>query len=216
MTVYCLHPSLNLKKKDYQYCSVQMIVPDETPGIRLKQEMWDKFRGKSLKEIWPAKVKYQYLSKRTARGDFPYDFQSSSYLILSLRAADALRDLLEPEGEFYPIECDENPQLTAWWPTKLCDALDTIQSDIKWFDEEEKKRPAYVKRFWFLEKMIGDTPIFQIPEDFNFFVTDRFLRRVRERNLKGFGFRKLWTPEEGCIHSKDAFGPWPEDEDINF
>lgn len=216
MTVYCLHPSLNFKKKDYQYCSVQMIVPDETPGIRLKQEMWDKFRGKSLKEIWPAKVKYQYLSKRTARGDFPYDFQSSSYLILSLRAADALRDLLEPEGEFYPIECDENPQLTAWWPTKLCDALDKIRSEILWFDEEEKKRPAYVKRFWFLEKKIGDIPIFQIPEDFNFFVTDRFLRRVRERKLKGFGFRKLWTPEEGCIHSKDAFGPWPEDEDINF
>lgn len=214
MTVYCLHPAIK-KNGNNRYCTIQMIVPDETPGIRLKQEMWDNFRGKSLKEIWPAKIKYQYLSKKNPRGDFIYDFQTSPYLIFSLRAADALRDLLEPEGEFYSIECDETPQLTAWWPTRLLDALDKTRSKIFWLDEEQQ-RSSHVKRFWFLEEKIGDTPIFQVKEDFNFFVTDRFLQRVRERKLKGFGFRKLWSPEEGSTHSKYVIGPWPEGEDLNF
>lgn len=215
MTVYCLHPAIKKNGHD-RYCSIQMIIPDEMPGIRLKQEMRDNFREKSLKDIWPAKVKYQYLSKRTARGDFPYDFQSSPYLILSLRAADALRDLLEPEGEFYPIECDENPQLTAWWPKRRLDALDKMRSEIIWFDEETKQKAVCIHRYWFLEEKVGNTPIFQVKDDYNYFVTDTFLRRVRERKLKGFGFRKLWSPEEGSTHSKCLNGPWPEDEDINF
>lgn len=48
------------------------------------------------------------------------------------------------------------------------------------------------------------------------YVTDRFVERVREKKLKGFGFRKLWSSELGCVHSKYICGPFPEGEDIDW
>ncbi len=95
------------------------------------------------------------------------------------------------------------------------DALDKDKAVVKYYDNK-KKEPYNVDWHYFLEDKIGDVSIFLLRESEKIYVTDRFVERVREKKLKGFGFRKLWSSELGCVHSKYICGPFPEGEDIDW
>ena len=127
-----------------------------------------------------------------------------------------MRDLLEPNGEFLPVVFPENPDVVLFHPTTLLDALDKEKAELRYMDLE-KKKPFKVVRYWFVEEKLGDVPIFVLPEDAGkIFVADAFVERVRENQPTGFGFRRLWSPELGSVHSDRWRGPYPEGEDINL
>ena len=136
-------------------------------------------------------------------------------MILSTRAADVLRDLLEPNGEFLPVVSPENPDVVLFHPTTLLDALDKEKAELRYMDLE-KKKPFKVVRYWFVEEKLGDVPIFVLAEDAGkIFVADAFVERVCENQPTGFGFRRLWSPELGSVRCDRWQGPFPASEDIN-
>jgi len=170
--------------------------------------------GKSAKSYWPDDFEVEYVYKNKKKGDLAND---SPYLILSRRGVDELLDLLEPNGEFLPVHCEEDSDVVLFHPTTCLDALDKEKAVVRYFDEENKQRPFRVEWHYFIDEKLGDVPIFVLQESPSVYVTNRFVERVRERKLKGFGFRKLWSSELGCIHSKYLCGPYPDkDEDINW
>lgn len=127
-----------------------------------------------------------------------------------------MRDLLEPNGEFLPVVSPENPDVVLFHPTTLLDALDKEKAEPRYMDLE-KKKPFKVVRYWFVEEKLGDVPIFVLAEDAGMiFVTNTFVERVREKQLTGFGFRRLWSPELGSVRCDRLWGPFPESEDINL
>ncbi|MBQ9800377.1 MAG: hypothetical protein IJO40_10620 [Thermoguttaceae bacterium] len=137
-------------------------------------------------------------------------------MILSTRAADVLRDLLEQNGEFLPVVSPENPDVALFHPTTALDALDKEKSVLNYLNKE-KTRPYMVARYWFVEEKLGDVPIFVLPEDAGkIFVADAFVERVCENKPTGFGFRRLWSPELGSVRCDRWQGPFPESEDINL
>ena len=137
-------------------------------------------------------------------------------MILSTRAADVLRDLLEPNGEFLPVVSPENPDVALSHPTTALDALDKEKSLSKYLNKE-KTRSYMVARYWFVEEKLGDVPIFVLSEDAGMiFVTSAFVERVRENQPTVFGFRRLWSPELGSVHCDRWQGPFPASEDINL
>jgi hypothetical protein len=166
----------------------------------------------SAKFFWPDDFEVQYMLKKKA-GDLGC---VGAYLIMTGRAADALHDLLEPHGEFLPVYCKKDHTLKLFRVmTRPVGALDETKAVIKYLDDE-KKQPFHVEEHWFIEEKVKDLPIFKLPETPFTYVTEPFLERVRENNLKGFGFRKLWSSELGLLHSKDLYPPYPAGEDINW
>ncbi|MBQ7814429.1 MAG: hypothetical protein IJ387_08080 [Thermoguttaceae bacterium] len=122
-----------------------------------------------------------------------------------------MRDLLEPNGEFLPVVSPENPDVALFPPTTALDALDKEKAELRYMDLE-KKKPFKVVRYWFVEEKLGDVPIFVLAEDAGMI----FVERVCENQLTGFGFRRLWSPELGSVHSDRWQGPFPASEDINL
>ncbi len=172
-------------------------------------------RGKSAKSYWPNDYEVEYVYKSNKKKSDLAGY--SPNLILSRRGADELRDLLEPNGEFLPVHCKENSDVVLFHPPTCLDALDKEKAVVSYYDEEKKQGPWRVEWHHFIDEKIGDVPIFVLQESTSIYVTDRFVERVREKNLKGFGFRRLWSSELGCIHSEYLCGPYPDkDEDINW
>lgn len=169
--------------------------------------------GESAQSYWPNDFQVEYVYKNKKRGDLA---TAGPYLILSTRAADVLRDLLEPNGEFLPVVFPENPDVALFHPTTALDALDKEKAELRYMDLE-KKKPFKVVRYWFVEEKLGDVPIFVLAEDAGkIFVADAFVERVCENQPTGFGFRRLWSPELGSVRCDRWQGPFPASEDINL
>jgi hypothetical protein len=117
--------------------------------------------------------------------------------LFSERACEALRDLLEPNGEILPVNCKTGTYV-AHNPTSVVDALNRETSDIKWPDlirlrKHEPIIAEQIKYHDFIPERVAGLSIFRIPEDIcDFYVTERFASRVREFDLRGFNLRKLW------------------------
>ena len=168
--------------------------------------------GVSAKRYWPDDFEVESVYKNKKKADLAY---ANPFLILSSSGADALRDLLEPNGEFLPVYYKEDSDFVLFHPMTCLDALDKDKAVVKYYDNK-KTEPYNVDWHYFLEDKIGDVSIFLLRESEKIYVTDRFVERVREKKLKGFGFRKLWSSELGCVHSKYICGPFPEGEDIDW
>jgi hypothetical protein len=138
-------------------------------------------------------------------GDYPYlaGFCSSLAPIFSQKAADALSDLLEGNGELLPLVCDF-AQYYAFNVTREVEALDEERSEFK-LDSELYDNPEddpdfmLVTRFMFHPERVADLSIFHLPNRHRHcipLVTDRFVQRVQEANLKGFAFKLLWSSSD--------------------
>lgn len=115
----------------------------------------------------------------------------------SARALDALRDLLEPNGEILPLESDTG-QYYAYNVTTVADVLDRQASQVNWphIYKLRKQEPVIaqdITHYVFFADRVKPLAIFRIPEDVvGYYVTDQFAQRVREHDLRGFDLRKVW------------------------
>lgn len=116
-------------------------------------------------------------------GDCPCIFLGTVTPALSQRAVDVLRDLLEPVGEFLPLECDIQP-LWIYNCTRFADVLDIPASDIKRFDSGGI---MHINRHVWRPEVERETA-FRIPQPHRSFVyiTDRVVERIRSAGLRGF------------------------------
>jgi hypothetical protein len=115
--------------------------------------------------------------------------------VFSRRAVDALRDFLEPNGEILPLDSKVGEYFLYNVKT-VADVLDWRRSEIVW-----DRRPIWaadIRVYRFHARKLGKLSIFRIPEKgHDVYVTEAFVQRVRENNLNGFRFDKVWPLPAG-------------------
>jgi hypothetical protein len=120
--------------------------------------------------------------------------------VFSQKAVDVLADLLEGNGELLPLLC-ETGTYYVFNVTCKADILNYQLSEFKAFEPWlgpalGGAEPYDITKFVFYPDKDERLSIFKIPRrghaHVGFFVTERFMRRVREANLKDFEFQTKW------------------------
>jgi hypothetical protein len=167
--------------------------------MRDLERLRDQFEGTPMAATWrPLHVKV--LRDAHHRGRPRSDFPSFGGVpVFSARAVVALRDLLEPRGEILPLRCHEGTYF-AYNVTRIVDALDEAHSELERFDDGRIMRidrPAF-----FPERLVGEV-LFKLPQmlESATYVTDPFVRRIRERGLVGFDLQPVWSGPAGALQT---------------
>ncbi len=127
-------------------------------------------------------------------GDLPC--LSSDLPVLSERAVDALRDLLEPAGELLEIQPPPgvDGRFQVFNVTRVLDAFDRAKCDADWV---EGGGMWNFRRLAFRPETIAGIPIFRTQGLVGrLMVQAPFLERVTQAGLMGFAFIPHW-PELG-------------------
>jgi hypothetical protein len=116
----------------------------------------------------------------------------------SRRAVDVLREFLEPNGELLPLVSAVGEYL-AYNPTKVADVLDEAKSQIRWLSDKHTFDQIFeIDRYeCFADRMAGLSIFRLVERSSKVFVTQVFVDRVRQHQLQGFHFIKLWPLPAG-------------------
>ena len=153
------------------------------------------FDGRTMSGEWtPPKLRIYPgdIADRKPAGDFP---NLISFIpVFSERALNVLVDLLADSGEVLPLLCSEGSYY-AFNVTRIIDALDESSSFERF---ESSGRVFGILHHQFITKRVEGLVIFKMPymHKSNVYVTDCFVDRVREQNLSGFLFKKVWSNED--------------------
>ena len=121
----------------------------------------------------------------------------------SRRAVDGLRDLLEANGELLPLASTVG-EFYGYNITTVVDILDHDRSSIEWPDKRRVTAFEIMRYEFFIEKMAG-LSIFRLVEmPTTTYVSQVFVDRVREHELQGFRFTKLWPLPNGVSWKEQA------------
>jgi hypothetical protein len=125
------------------------------------------------------------------KGDFPSLIPGVP--VFGRRAMDALRDLLERNGEAFPIII-AGDEYFLFNVTRVVDALDESRTKLRRFDDG---RVYQIDSYAFFPDRVASEVIFRIPQliDSTPYVTDEFVKRVESANLKGFWFPLVWSSD---------------------
>jgi hypothetical protein len=186
----------------------QLIVADLQVSNKLEEyesrDGWFDNR-QPIRECWfsvPVE-EWEYTYSHTP-GDYPLVNGFPNDVItpfFSQKAADELADLLEGNGELLPLVY-EFGQYYAFNITCEVEALDEELSEFKLYSELHENLLANTPDFLCLARhvfypdKVVDLNIFMLPHRNRYnvpLVTDRFVQRVQEANLKGFSFKLLWS-----------------------
>lgn len=122
----------------------------------------------------------------------------------SQRAVDALKDLLEGNGELLPLQSSTKQAYFAYNVTTIAEILDLSKSSIWWLSEGVVA--GGINRMALKEsalKELEQLSIFRLREDsFSIYVTDRFIRRLEEHGLQGAEYAVVWPPD--AVHTPFA------------
>jgi len=169
----------------YEYVGLE---PQDVP----EEKFWPEY-ARPLADTWePLKVKVYHkdpAGKRLLPGDFPALLPGVA--VMSRRAVDTLRDLLEPNGEILPLLCDEG-EYFLYNVTREIDALDLERCEL---DLYSSGRISHIKSYAFKPEVVRGEVIFKTPtlRYSPIYVTDRFVERVESAGLRGFDFVPLWS-----------------------
>lgn len=123
----------------------------------------------------------------------------------SRRAVDALRDMLEPNGELLPLVSSVG-EYFAFNVTTVADVLDHQRSDIEWFSTGPRDIARHIRRYECIPEKLTGLSIFRLVEKpSSTFVTQVFVDRVRQHGLQGFHFTRLWPlPDRPSAKEQNA------------
>ncbi len=120
-------------------------------------------------------------------------FFSTACLVFRRSAVDALRDILDANGELLPLDDEEGVELFAY-NAKQLDALDHAQSKGFMRNEEGRLRVPYVHVFF--PSIVANADIFRTKgHGGSTYVSHRFLQRWKKAKLKGLDFILAWDSE---------------------
>lgn len=109
---------------------------------------------------------------------------------LSQRAVDELMEVLVENGEILPLSGGSADRYYVYNVTRILDALDIEKSDAIWFGPG---RIMMMKRYAFRDAELEGATVFKVPQlRVQVFVTEPFVRRVKNSGLTGFSFREVW------------------------
>ncbi len=150
-----------------------------------------RFDGTPMKAAWTGKRKFVFVPRAKRKGDTPG--LSSHIPVFNERSVEALRYLLEPNGELLPMTC-EGERYYLFNITRVVDALDEPGCDLKLFRDGSIMA---VERYSFLEDRLIGEAVFKLPQELLSypFCTDPFVQRVKAAGLKGFKFDLLWSSD---------------------
>jgi hypothetical protein len=121
--------------------------------------------------------------------DFPW--YGSHVLILRSDAAEGLRDIMRPYGEFLPLKGGNGLELFN--ATTVLDALDEGRSEIIRFDDGDILN---IERYVFHQEVIGNSLIFKLPyRASNLYMQAGFIEQINGMGLYGIGFALVWSDE---------------------
>lgn len=181
-------------KGDHQLAWINAVGDGE--GVRLT-----KARGTSVAADWrPLRVELIATLGEEDEADPPVltdcPYLGAVQLLLSARARDALAPLLEPEGEFLPVDAAFG---TYWIYNCLrsLEALEETQSAVERFPDGGIKRIA---RHELRPEVIGQHAIFHLQGKTGiYYATDRMAAAVERAGLTGFVFTEVWSSDSGGL-----------------
>ena len=149
------------------------------------------FVGKSMADTWEV-PELDIQGKRKRLRDF-VSWESSAPVI-SERAVEALRPLLEPHVEFLPLVKLRRKQLYAVNVLTLVDCLDWERSEVH-FGSDDPNRVVMIWKASFDPARVQDVPIFKLPRYTGAtFVRRPFIDAVLEAGLQGAYFVDPYDP----------------------
>jgi hypothetical protein len=147
-------------------------------------------RGKEWKPILVRRVRADD-TQDMRESDFPW--LGSWALVMRKDAVDALRDILEESGEILPLQTEDGVELFVL-NAQVADAFDEANSDIMRLPSTN--RIMLVKKPVFFENAIKGLDLFRLPHRASStYVSDRFVKRVKEAGLRGLTFKKVWSSD---------------------
>lgn len=159
------------------------------------QDLSCKIDGKkSIKDEWDiANIKFLDTKLKTIK-----DFSSLTYSkpVFSSKAIEILKDFFI-SGEFLRMKSVKGKELFLYNIFPEIDCLDIDNSNLEW--NKVRASILYDSKPTFIESKV-DREILRIKYIAGeIFVTDKFVNRVLEHNLKGFQFIPVWDSESGYI-----------------
>ena len=133
---------------------------------------------------------------RLRRADIPWLGQHA--LVMRREALEAVRDVLNPAGEFLELHLADTPD--RMWLFNVCrvvDALDEPGSDLVRFPSSG--RVMKVDRYKFRADVIDEEIAFRVPQLQTLFFTNHAVEAFQASNLSGIALKQLW---EGPITNK--------------
>lgn len=164
----------------------------------LNDDDWELLR--TLKCTYPT-VDWRPIRIRRVRGSKREGFRPadspwaciSSRLFFRRSAVDALRDLLEKDGELLPVEDEEGIELYVYNPRQI-DAIDQNLSDGP--RDKHGKLEGYGLHV-FIPSLVEGVDVFRLTsnEYGDIYLSDRFVKRWKKAKLKGLDFKLVWDSE---------------------
>src|SRR3989339_394973 len=167
---------MNIYLLDADVINYQVLVFKNNEDARFSLEM----NGQSVKNDWkPFELEYSTeteAEKKLPKGDFP-SLLSGDLLVFSPKAVDCLKDLLNPYGEFLPVNCD-NDDYILFNVTNVIDALDFEKSDVQCFTHSNDIKN--ILKYVFIKEKVINEDIFRIKQmpQVDIFVNDKFVEIV--------------------------------------
>ena len=153
----------------------------------IHQQKWKPFNLIAFKT-----PEFELCSSDSGKRNYRFDISSSSspFYIFSEKAVEALKDILEPRGQFLPIITpSKRKKYIGYYPTNpVINMIDVKKSGMEKEDLEtfgvRNINDLYLKQ----EAELDDYIICFSEERLCVLVTEKFRKRVEEAGLEGFDF----------------------------
>jgi hypothetical protein len=148
--------------------------------------------GERRRETWlPIRMRIVNIDQGVSlkRSDSPW--LGSNALIFRKKAIDALRSLLEVDGELLPLSCP-GQELWIYNTFRVLDALDEDASTVMRFPTG---KAFMIQKHVFRPEIVKNVPIFKLSllRVSPTFVNGTFVERWRSLGLQGLDFTEAWS-----------------------
>lgn len=155
-------------------------------------EVFAGFDGLPRAGTWKP-IRVRRVSAQEGRIAEPSDFPwlGSDALVMRRSAVDALRDILDANGEVLPLSTDDGVDLFVL-NARVINALDEANSSLMKFPGTD--RIMRIKKAAFLRSAIVSADLFRLPHRASStYVRERFVERINVAGLRGLAFEPVWS-----------------------
>lgn len=150
--------------------------------------------GSPRAKTWiPLRVRRVRPSNREGFRASDSPFFSTMCLIFRRSAVDALRDILDTNGELLPLEDEEGADLNAYNAQRL----DGLDHQLSFGTQDENGRVVLPNNHVFVPEVVKDVDIFRQAQERGgaIYLSERFLQRWKKAKLKGLDFILAWDSD---------------------
>jgi hypothetical protein len=150
------------------------------------------FDGQPRIATWkPIKVRRVVADEVHALEESDFPWLGSDALVMRSSAVDALRDILEANGELLPLSTDDGVSLYVF-NAQVVNALDEERSHLIKFPGSD--RIMHIRKLELFASAIRGIDSFRLPHRASStYVSDRFVERVNTARLHGLDFNICWS-----------------------